>query len=501
MGQVQRLYHAAHSVSGRIANKAEFDDYTRHIVTHLHTLLSGEDDPFKKESEVLKAKRIMFEYCFDEISRSSYRFDANLSNVLHTVQESYTHLLESYDKLVKNVHLDKDRKLEVMRTDMQHAIREIEQLMIQMEGRGGVAQPGLSTGDMHAFEKERQRLAEEIGWLRAENEKLQARVRQHDFAKGANSPQRGLGGTPSQGPAGTPVVGKSLTHRQLKEVIEDIYASKSKFDIKCSETHLPRETMEQHMYTYLNQKYGLKHLILDWAAAIITGIRKYAPEDNDIAVFGKILRNEIDEEFRFVQRQLKETVHELLRVYLKGKYPLKGDDDILQMLRKRVASVVYEEEWVDIVKYMYNAEDSVTIIMRIKEVIKQSHRPRRGNLPGRRGASPASDAREATAVAYTEFLKVLLDFQLEGHERFLANFRRLFMQMDTDRNGILNEYEFRNLLRVMDPTKSDEEVSALLDLIDPHNNQLINFSECVTFLSSELVKMVQRDAHGHNATP
>eukprot|EP00759_Apiculatamorpha_spiralis_P032820 PhF_6_TR34175/c0_g1_i1/m.50008 len=499
MAQVQRLYQAANSVSGRIANKAEFDDYTRHIVTHLHTLLSGEDDPFKKESEILKAKRIMFEYCFDEISRSSYRFDSNLSNVLHTVQESYTHILEAYDKLLKNVHFDKDRKLEVMRTDMQHAIREIEQLMLQMEGRGGAQAQGGSQ-ELHAFEKERQRLTEEIGWLRSENEKLQARLRQFDFTK-SGSPQRGT--TAGGAPPPQPTVGKSLTLRQLKEVVEDIYASKSKFDIKCSETHLPRETMEQHMYTYLNQKYGLKHLILDWATAIIQGVRKYAPEDNDVAVFGKILRNEVDEEFRFVQRQLKETVHELLRVYLKGKYPLKGDDDILQMLRKRVASLVYEEEWVDIVKYMYNAEDSVTIIMRIKEIIKQTQKPRR-NLPGRRGGSPLADQREATAIPYTEFLKVLLDFQLEGHERFLAQFVRLFRQIDTDRNGILNEYEFRNLLRLMDNSKTDEEVSALLDLIDPHNNQLINFSECVTFLSSELVKMAQRQqgiSADHHGTP
>ena len=31
----------------------------------------------------------MFEYCFEEISRSSYRFDSNLSTVLTTLQETY----------------------------------------------------------------------------------------------------------------------------------------------------------------------------------------------------------------------------------------------------------------------------------------------------------------------------------------------------------------------------------------------------------------------------
>ena len=41
------------------------------------------------------------------------------------------------------------------------------------------------------------------------------------------------------------------------------------------------------MYTFLNQKYGLKNLIIEWASAIINGIKKYSVEDNDVAVFGK----------------------------------------------------------------------------------------------------------------------------------------------------------------------------------------------------------------------
>ena len=108
--------------------------------------------------------------------------------------------------------------------------------------------------------------------------------------------------------------GKTLTLKQLKDFIEEIYESKMKFDQKALENKLPRETMEQHMYTFLNQKYGLKSLIIEWATSIINGIRKFSQEDNDVAVFGKILRNECDEEFRFVQGQVKNTISELLKV-------------------------------------------------------------------------------------------------------------------------------------------------------------------------------------------
>ena len=109
---------------------------------------------------------------------------------------------------------------------------------------------------------------------------------------------------------------RTLTLKQMKDTIEEIYISKQKIDKKYREMALPRETMEQHMYTFLNQKYGLKNLIIEWAGSLIAGIKNYAYEDNDVAVFGKILKNECDEEFVFVQSQIKNTILELFKVIL-----------------------------------------------------------------------------------------------------------------------------------------------------------------------------------------
>ena len=49
-------------------------------------------------------------------------------------------------------------------------------------------------------------------------------------------------------------------------------------------------------------------------------------------------------------------------------------------------------------------------------------------------------------LTYAEFQKTILDFQLTEHEKFLHEFTQLFKQMDRDRNGILNEDEFKDLL-------------------------------------------------------
>lgn len=55
---------------------------------------------------------------------------------------------------------------------------------------------------------------------------------------------------------------KSLTIKQLKDTIEEIYDSKLKFDEKNFQGKLARETMNQYLFTYLNQKYGLKSLTI-----------------------------------------------------------------------------------------------------------------------------------------------------------------------------------------------------------------------------------------------
>ena len=49
------------------------------------------------------------------------------------------------------------------------------------------------------------------------------------------------------------------------------------------------------MYTYLNQKYGLKSIIIEWATAILNGIKKFNKADNDVRLFGRILQNLCDE--------------------------------------------------------------------------------------------------------------------------------------------------------------------------------------------------------------
>lgn len=84
---------------------------------------------------------------------------------------------------------------------------------------------------------------------------------------------------------------------------------------------------------------------------------------------------------------------------------------------------------------------------------------------------------------------MILDFQLQEHEKFLSSFTSLFKEVDADNNGILNEQEFSELMQrmsVLHPASQQEVIDALLNLVDPHNNKQMTYSEVVQLLSSQM---------------
>ena len=46
-------------------------------------------------------------------------------------------------------------------------------------------------------------------------------------------------------------------------------------------------------------------------------------------------------------------------------------------------------------------------------------------------------------IKFCEFIKIVLDYQLEEHENFLSKFTYEFKKQDTDCNGIIDEAQFR----------------------------------------------------------
>ena len=74
-------------------------------------------------------------------------------------------------------------------------------------------------------------------------------------------------------------------------------------------------------------------------------------------------------------------------------------------------------------------------------------------------------------------------------DKYLKNFVILFRKCDFDNNGILNEEEFKELLKNLKiyDDHLEENANRLLHIIDPQNHKQIIFSDCVS-----LFKMVNK---------
>lgn len=336
---------------------------------------------------------------------------------------------------------------------------------------------------------------------------------------------------------------KILSLKNFKELINEIYNSKAIFDRKCIECGKPRETLEQHMYTFLNHKYGLKNLIVEWASSIIQAIKLYSSEDCEVYLFGKILRNEIDEDSRLILIKLQENISQLLEFYLKSKNPLKSQSEIKKMLNEKKNGILTEEEWKGILYYIYNKEEGNILETKIINFIQKNKIKNNESIPlntisevmqtynsGNNYLLSNSSARgmdsagvvyvgthgpkkmtrreqydfyqfsEDLHIFYKQLIKLLGEYQIKKREKYLRNFVKIFRKFDTDFDGILNENEFINMIKDIPFCQNniDEYIFKFLSAIDPLDNKIFTFNDCILLFSMEIIEEKSKDNESNN---
>jgi len=254
--------------------------------------------------------------------------------------------------------------------------------------------------------------------------------------------------------------------------------------------------MEQYMYTYLNQRYGLKSLIIEWATSIINGIRQFSHEDNDVSLFGKILRNECDEDFRFILSELKNAMLEVIKDCLKKRHKLKTDNELLKMRNDIVNGYIEDQIWIEIIKRMYNEEHSKILEQKVQQFINDNRKSRQEGRKISREELNFMKINKEARITFAAFQKVVWEFQLKAHEKYIKYFINLFKEFDTDTNGIINETEFRGLVVKMNICNSEDDIDHLLQIVDPYANQSISFSEALSLFSSQFANSSVKDSQG-----
>ena len=289
-----------------------------------------------------------------------------------------------------------------------------------------------------------------------------------------------------------------LSLNQLKELINDIFEQKSRFDIKCYEARLPRQTIEQYTYTYFNQKYGLRSLIVDWTSALINGIKLYSLVDSDILLFGEILKNECDEDFRIILNQTKSKINEMIIEILKKQFKHKSENELVILCSNIKNGYIEKKYWKNIITQLFRSEHSNSLEQVILKQIELSIEEQ-ANIEEKklskfnkfrsrsRQTSKFTKNEIQTKILFTEFQNIILNYQIINHENYLKGFIKTFKEIDHDEDGILNEDEFRDLLAKSIQCTNEQEINQMLRIVDPFCHNKIPLSECLALFSSEII--------------
>ena len=276
-----------------------------------------------------------------------------------------------------------------------------------------------------------------------------------------------------------PISKRDMTIRQLLETINDIYNSKLESDRKLTQNHQQKLTMEQFLYHYLNNKYGLKNLVIEYASGIIQGIKDFSKKNSEVLLFGKILRNEIEEKEILIIAKLKETINEFLIFYYKNKYQYKSKAEIDNLVKKCKISMLNEEQWKNIVAYLFsdNENDLNNLMEKIQKYIDKNN-----NID--------KNQKYKSSISYQKFIQLVIDYQIKLRNIYLKNFNHIFRTIDTNHDGIISDYEFTKLVEISNIFDTREELEIkthmMIKELDKYSSGNILYNDIINLWNEEM---------------
>ena len=294
---------------------------------------------------------------------------------------------------------------------------------------------------------------------------------------------------------------KKLSREQLNEIIKNIYKSKLAFDQNCIELNKPLETMEQHMYQYLNNKFGLKNLTIEYASAIITGIKEFSKKDMNIKLFGMLLKNEIEENTLNIVEKIKQVLQETLEYFISQKHPYMRGEEINKICADIRGGMVDEDVWNSFIDTLFvnDKENGKKVKEKIYEFIDrimQKSLEKFGNKINFELTREEKDFYEEMKnypkkIRYEDLINILIDYHIKVRKNYLKNMRDIFMNNDENKDGVLTKKEFIkyiNDLKIFHEETIDDNIDYLLRKIPQcEKNNFFSFSEIVDLFDQEQI--------------
>lgn len=295
----------------------------------------------------------------------------------------------------------------------------------------------------------------------------------------------------------TPVVCcRQQTKESLLELISEIYKSKLSCNEKNREINHPLETMEQHMYRYLNTKYGLKNITIEVVSSIVEGIKKYSQSNAEICLFGLILRNEVEENSIQILQRIKTIISDLLFYFLRQRSQFKTYEDTNREKEKMLNGFIDEDLWNNIINVIFqNDEKNGEIVRnRVYNFIDRKLNHSFSKIDMSNILTREKDLIEEVKnyqkkIACADLFNILLDFHIRTRSKYLSKFKEIFDKHDSNKDGILTINEFSSLImnmKIFDKNILNAKINEIIRKL-PHCEEYNSFSfdEAVSFFEKE----------------
>lgn len=136
----------------------------------------------------------------------------------------------------------------------------------------------------------------------------------------------------------------------------------------------------------------------------------------------------------------------------------------------------------DIVKYLYNKDDSDRILQKI-DLLYKLQRPREEPTHRRAHRDEGSHEKDKKRIRFAVFVQTVLNFQLRNHERLLQPLVSAFKHRDSDCDGIVSEDEFIAVIEEL-CEEANEIIPDLLVVVDPYETKSITFTQMVRLVAN-----------------
>lgn len=166
---------------------------------------------------------------------------------------------------------------------------------------------------------------------------------------------------------------KIMNLNKLRELIDELYRTKKKQDQTSLAAQTPIKTMEEHLVSILQKRYGLKRIVEANLSSTILSVKHFEKEDVHVYIFDKILRFSVEEEFVKVLHTVSQTIQLVYLHILKSQNPGITEENLQILYKQSLLGFIPLTTALKIIRFLYPNEDFKTL----SDALKSFAEPKR----------------------------------------------------------------------------------------------------------------------------